>query len=88
LSLFRAKTEEELKQLEALEVSIVKQAIGEYRKIVVSPEFRELERLHREALSNEAAALRHARQVEAQKWQGVVADKDARIAELEARLGK
>jgi hypothetical protein len=86
LSLFRARTDEELKQLDEMGVQIVKQAIGEYRKIVVSPEFRELERLRREALSNEAAALRHARQMEAQKWQSVVADKDAALAEQEALI--
>jgi len=61
LSLFRAKTEEELKQLEALEVAVVTQAIGAYREVVVSPEFRELERLRAEARSNEASALNHAR---------------------------
>jgi acetyl-CoA carboxylase alpha subunit len=72
--------------LEALEVPIVQQAIGEYRRIVVSPDFHEIERLRREALSNEAAALRHARQQEAAKWQGVVADKDAEIARLRAML--
>jgi len=60
LSLFRAKTEEELKQLEDLEVAVVTQAIGAYREVVVSPEFRELERLRFEALSNEASALANA----------------------------
>ena len=61
LSLFRAKTEEDLKQLEALEVAVVTQAISAYREVVVSPEFRELERLRAEARSNEASALNHAR---------------------------
>jgi len=60
LSLFRAKTEEELKQLEALEVAVVTQAIGAYREVMVSPEFRELERLRFEARSNEASALANA----------------------------
>ena len=36
------------------------QAIGAYREVVVSPEFRELERLRFEALSNEASALANA----------------------------
>ncbi|MCL2747024.1 MAG: hypothetical protein FWE59_00020 [Oscillospiraceae bacterium] len=62
LSLFRAKTEEELKQLEALEVPVVKQAIGAYREVMISPEFRELERLRADALHNEASALRNAEQ--------------------------
>ena len=60
LSLFRARTEEDLKKLEALEVAVVTQAIGAYREVVVSPEFRELERLRFEARSNEASALANA----------------------------
>ena len=60
LSLFLARTEEDLKQLEALEVAVVTQAIGAYREVVVSPEFRELERLRAEARSNEASALANA----------------------------
>jgi predicted transposase/invertase (TIGR01784 family) len=84
LSLFRVKTEEELKQLEALEVHIVTKAIEAYREITGSREFKELERLRREALSNEAAALHHARyeaiRKNDKKWRGVVAAKDAEIA--------
>ena len=60
LSLFRAKTEEELKHLEALEVPVVNQAIGAYREVMISPEFRELERLRADARHNEASALRRA----------------------------
>lgn len=60
LSLFRAKTEEDLKQLEGLEVPIVTEAIGAYREVLVDPEFRELERLRSDALHNEASALRSA----------------------------
>ncbi|MDR2421190.1 MAG: hypothetical protein LBD49_03675 [Oscillospiraceae bacterium] len=75
-----------------MEVPIVKQAIGAYREITVSPEFRELERLRRDALSNEASALKHARRVAVQendkKWQGIVADKDAEIARLRSMLGR
>ena len=88
LSLFRAKTEEELKQLEALEVPIVTQAIGAYREMVVSPEFRELERLRADALHNEASALLHAAKVEREKWQGVIADKDAEIADKDAEIAR
>ena len=54
------------------------------------------------ARHNEAAALRHATEVEREKWQGVItekdtalaekdtalAEKDALIAELQARLGE
>ena len=95
MSLFRAKTEEELKQLEEMEVAVVTQAIGAYREVVVSPEFRELERLRFEARSNEASALANAERKADEKWQGVVAEKDAALAEqaaliakLQARLGE
>jgi predicted transposase/invertase (TIGR01784 family) len=77
LSLFRAKTEEELKQLESLEVPIVTQAIGAYREITVSPQFREIERLRADARHNEASALAHAERKERERWQGVIAEKDA-----------
>jgi hypothetical protein len=123
LSLFRAKTEEELKQLERLGVPVVTQAIEAYREVTVSAEFREalikwdskgpralwrgsgrspegvnqcflreLERLRELARHNEASALAHARRKgvaeEREKWQSVIADRDARIAELEALLKK
>jgi hypothetical protein len=90
LSLFRAKTEEELKQLEALEVPIVTQAIEAYREVVVSPEFRELERLRADARHNEASALANAerkgyRKAE-RKLHGIVAEKDAALVEKDAAL--
>jgi predicted transposase/invertase (TIGR01784 family) len=102
LTLFRAKTEEELREIEELGVPIMEQAIRAYRHVTATDEFREIERLRSLARHNEAAALRHAAQVERQKWQGVVADKDAviagkdaaiadkdaLIAELKARLGE
>ena len=86
LSLFRAKTEEDLNQLEALEVPVVKQAIRAYREVVVSPEFKELERLRFEASCNEASALEDAARKEREKWQCVVADKDAALADRDAAL--
>ena len=92
LSLFRAKTEEDLKQLEALEVPIVKQAIGAYREVMASPEFHELERLRADARHNEASAVESAeRRGEERanaKWQDVVADKDAEIERLRTQLEK
>jgi predicted transposase/invertase (TIGR01784 family) len=103
LSLFRAKTEEELKQLEKLEVDIVTQAIETYREVTVSPEFREIERLRADARHNEASALAHARRLEREKvsaeWRGVVADlaadrdaalanKDAALADLAAEVAR
>ena len=95
LTLFNAKTEEDLKQIEALGVSIMEQAIGAYRTVTATDEFQEIERLRARAKSNETAALRNARNKESQKWQKVVAekdaelaDKDALIAELQAKLNE
>jgi predicted transposase/invertase (TIGR01784 family) len=102
LSLFKAETAEELAGIKALEVPVMDEAIKAYETIAVSPEFRELERARSYARHNEAAALRHARQEgekkgeakgmargmkeEREKWQGVVAGKDAEIARLRAEL--
>jgi hypothetical protein len=77
-----------LKQLERLEVPIVKKAIGAYREVTVSPEFKEIERLRELARHNEASALAHAREKEAAKWQSVVADKEAALADKEAALAE
>ena len=86
LSLFRVKTEEELKQLEELEAPIVSHAIEAYREVVVSPEFLELERLRAEATNNEASALLHAAEVERKKWQGELADMRAALADKDTAL--
>jgi len=61
LALFRAETEEELKQIELMEVPIMNQAINAYHHITVTPEFKEAERLREMARHNEAAALRNER---------------------------
>jgi len=99
--LFNANTEEDLKRLEALEVPDMEQAIGAYRQVSATDEFKEIERLRERARHNEASALRHAAtqaaDVERAKWQKVIAKKDAEnaatiaeqaalIAKLQARL--
>jgi predicted transposase/invertase (TIGR01784 family) len=84
LSLFKAETEEELKRIEELEVSVMQQAIKAYRSITATPEFREKERLYAKARHDEAQALFHARQEEAEKWHDVVADRDAALADKDA----
>jgi predicted transposase/invertase (TIGR01784 family) len=61
LSLFRAETEEELAKIEAMEVPEMNEAIGAYRNITATPEFRERERLYAKARHDEAQALYHAR---------------------------
>ncbi|MCL2519285.1 MAG: Rpn family recombination-promoting nuclease/putative transposase [Oscillospiraceae bacterium] len=95
LSLFKAKTEEELEKIEALGVSVMKEAIGAYRHVSATPEFRELERMRSKAGHDEAQALKKARLDEQKKWASVVSDNKATIAEqaaliaeLRARLGE
>ncbi len=85
----------------------MEEAIKAYRHVMATDEFKEIERLRSRARHNEASALGNARregkaegrcegkQAERKKWQNVVADKDAAlaeqaalIAELQARLGK
>lgn len=62
LSLFKASTEDELKQIQALEVPVMDQAINAYYTITASSEFRERERLYEKARHDEAQALHHAKQ--------------------------
>jgi hypothetical protein len=88
--LFRAKTEKDLDRLAALEVPIVSQAIEAYRAVMASNEFKEVERLRFLASCNEASALAHVRRTTEEtvnaRWQGVVADKDAALAESKTAL--
>ena len=70
----------------------MEQAIGAYRHVSATDEFKELERIRSRARHDEASALGHARRegekAEREKWQGVVDEQAARIAELEAQLAK
>ena len=88
LTLFNAKTEEDLAKIEALGVSVMKQAIEAYREVTATDEFRELERLRFRAHHDEASALGHARREESKKWEGIVAEKDAALAEKDAALAE
>jgi hypothetical protein len=86
LALFRAKTEEELMQIEKLGVTVMEQTIKAYRQITATNEFKELERLRSRARHDEATALRHAAEVEREKWQCVVATKDYELLKKDAAL--
>jgi hypothetical protein len=98
LLLFKAETEEELRQIEALEVPIMEQAIGAFRSITATPEFREMERLRSKARHDEAQALYNARLEGAregalesdEKWRSVVAEvvaeKDVALTQKDAAL--
>ncbi len=57
-----------LKRLEKLEVSEVSEAIAVYRKITVTPEFREAERLYSKARHDEAQALFNERRKTTQEF--------------------
>ncbi|MCL1981882.1 MAG: Rpn family recombination-promoting nuclease/putative transposase [Clostridiales bacterium] len=90
LKLFGAQTEEELKQIEEMGVPVMEQAVGAYRHVSATDEFKEIERLRSRARHNEASALGHARREAVResdkKWQSVVADKDAALADKDAAL--
>ena len=88
LKLFNAETEEELKRIEEMGVSFMNEAVMAYRHVAASPEFREMERVRSKARHDEAQALMNARKQERAHWEGVVAEKDALIAQLQAQLEK
>lgn len=60
LSLFKAKTEEELKEIQSMEVEEMEQAIQAYKEVTVTPEFMEAERLRAKARHNELSAINKA----------------------------
>ena len=74
------------------------QAVEAYRGVTATEEFRSLDWLRRKTEHDEAQAIYNAEKREREKWQGVateneqlksaVADKDALIAELQAKLAK
>jgi len=59
-----------------------------YNQIAADPAFVELARQREIALHNEASALRHAREQERNKWQGVILGKDAEIASNYAEMSR
>ena len=100
LSLFRAKTVEDLEKIEALEVPYMTQAVRTYRETVADRRFREIARIREKASHDEAQALANAAQkaaasakkAERRIWRAVVADKDAKLsaalAEKDAALAE
>jgi predicted transposase/invertase (TIGR01784 family) len=76
LALFKAETEEELKQIIEMGVSVMKEAVAAYKMVSISSEFREVERLRERARHNEASALAHA-----------VAERDAEVSKRLLKLG-
>ena len=99
LTLFKAKTEEDLQKIEKMGVEVMKEAIMAYRQVSASPEYQEMERMRSKAGHDEAQALKNAEtrgeKSSDKKWQKVVADKDSenetlrkQLAELQAKIDK
>ena len=57
-----AKNDKDLQKIAKLGVSILNEAIQDYRRIVADPEFQELEYLREKARNDEINALTHARE--------------------------
>jgi hypothetical protein len=79
-----------MERLEKLGVEEMTQMVNAYRKITNSPDYVDLERQRLMNRLDEGQALRHAKllgaEEERDKWQDVVADKDAALAEQAARI--
>jgi hypothetical protein len=88
LALFNAETEEELTKIETMEVSIMTEAIGAYRQVSATNEFREIERQRERARHNEASALYNAQMKERKKWQSVIAEKEEALAQKDDLIAK
>ncbi len=94
LALFNAETEEDLAKIEAMEVSTMQEAIGAYRHVAATDEFREIERLRSLARHNEASALSHARnqgRIEGEqkgKIESVITFLEIRFGEIPGTLQK
>jgi predicted transposase/invertase (TIGR01784 family) len=88
LALFNAKSEEDLKRIMSLEVKEMDQAIKAYEDITATEEFKYRARLRFEAQCNEESALANAWEQATRandaKWQCIVADMQAEIAQLRA----
>ena len=67
LTLFKAKTEEDLEKIEAMGVPVMEQAVGAYRTATSDEEFQKLERMRFDASNIEASRLAHALKTEKKK---------------------
>jgi len=96
LKLFNAQTEEELKKIEDMGVSVMSEAIAAYRHVAASDTFIQMEKVRSKARHDEAQALgnaerrgrREGAEKERAKWRGVVDEKDALINERDALIGE
>jgi predicted transposase/invertase (TIGR01784 family) len=90
LNLFNAETEEDIAKIEGLEVLVMDEAINAYRQVSATDRFKEIARLRERARHDEVSALDYAEKKgeerEREKWQNVVAEKDALIEKLQSQL--
>ena len=86
LSLFKAETEEDLQQIEALGVSVMEKTIEAYRQVTATDEFRNLERMRKDAHHNELAALANERRKTEEKYNVIIAKKDTEIEQQAAEI--
>ena len=92
LSLFKAKTEDDLSSIEGLGVDVLSRAVAAYRSVTASDKFKELERIRAKARHDEAQAISDAEQRRDEHWQcvvaNVVAEKDSVLAEKDSALAE
>jgi predicted transposase/invertase (TIGR01784 family) len=92
LSLFRARTVEDLELLKESEVPIMSEVIETYWEVTGDAKFREIARLREQARHDEASALGHEREKVEKKWQRmmkrVTTEKDAVITKKDAVIAK
>ncbi|MCL1867130.1 MAG: hypothetical protein FWF82_06950 [Oscillospiraceae bacterium] len=90
LQLINAETEEELEMLEQTGVMPIQKAVYVLHKMSEDEKIQEAARLRERALLLESEMRRVERREGAESereiWQGIVADKDVQIAELQAKL--
>jgi len=94
LALFNANTEEELEKLVSTGGEVMSQAVEAYRGVTATEKFRYMEILRERTMHDEAQALGNARRkgleegrvVEREKWQNIIAGKDAQLVDKDAQL--
>ena len=64
------------------------EALQAYRHVTASAEFKEKERLRSRARHDEAQAIHNAKRQRDKLWQGVVAEKEAALAEKDALIAE
>ena len=90
LQLINAETKEELDMLAQTGVAPIQRAVHVLHKMSEDEKIQEIARMREKALHDEATLMsgaeRHGAEIEREKWQGVLAEKEAQIAELQAKL--